>query len=745
MMWKHWGTPPAVGGPYTSGFEEEFSLSVNRRENSGKPEIGLFFKEIASEFIGDPGDHLKKVLAFKDRLIAEKKLLFENFSDTRDFEGKIRRCVTKYVQKLRAAEVGEVSEQSQVEPAEGGLKNADQLMTTGAQTPLSVEGAKFLREFISKTERDLQKEPITAADVARSRLLSHLVGTRENDQGPLGVHDANLLFKERSNFNFGRRELEGLLANGLQQYRTEVVPLWSWYAALNGFVEEELPLYSFFGPTNQRVGTLAAMRLILQRDTFQHRKIIVESWFSKGTDSAIRVAALLYLGDLGTVADLPVIQAELSQHDSQTTNAAIESLVRINLRQDKETAIRTLYELQPSAVSADLLTSLFDGKTKASDELLLSGIGHRNARVRAIVTKLLRQNRALPTETAEQLTSDSDVSVRLQALISLISDGRALPDSDAEKIIKKNASGVSGFFGAEQATEACWKEFRQARFSAMSDKELETAAALEDSIHDFSARFALIERQFSKRGDDLRRSVDNQFKVEFEQDIEALAEKFGSQSSLIESRRSVETIIRRSLTRQGLNIICRHGNIGDLKRVRETLASEFVDYSHADIEYLRKFGEWKDIPLMVQSLDRPDHRNVSVLVVDSDEAKYETAARAIYSMGRHRFSELITLSTPGKLQSYLIAKASDATFRTLSGSSLLTLLSSENEKVRKATALKCVKALSKKKVAKLLAGYISGPKQRYYNVVHWLDLGASAPKEVSISAAARTLLNEWRG
>jgi hypothetical protein len=86
LMWKRWGTPPDASGPYSSGFEEEFETSVQRRLSEGRPEISLLFKEISPEFLVDPGDDLKKVLAFKEKLVTEKTILFEHFGDTRELE-----------------------------------------------------------------------------------------------------------------------------------------------------------------------------------------------------------------------------------------------------------------------------------------------------------------------------------------------------------------------------------------------------------------------------------------------------------------------------------------------------------------------------------------------------------------------------------------------------------------------------------------------------------------------------------
>src|SRR5256885_473594 len=101
MMWKKWGTPPTLSGPFTSGFEEEFETSVRKRRSEGKPEISLLFKEVEADRLNDPGDELKKVLAFKEKIIAEKEILFETFKDPAQVETKIRACITKYLQNLR--------------------------------------------------------------------------------------------------------------------------------------------------------------------------------------------------------------------------------------------------------------------------------------------------------------------------------------------------------------------------------------------------------------------------------------------------------------------------------------------------------------------------------------------------------------------------------------------------------------------------------------------------------------------
>src|SRR6266700_5699669 len=214
LLWKKWGTPPDVAGLYSSGFEEEFETSVQRRSSKGSPEISLLFKEIDQTFLGDPGEDLKKVLAFKERLISEKKIYFEGFVDIQEFERKFRRCIWTYVSRLRAKDNNEASAKNQA-PTRGGEKQPGAITTSSsAETPLSAEGAKFLREFISRTERSAEEKQITAVEIARFRLLASLVGRGGNDDRSLGVHDANLLFLRVANLLSGIRSWAGSLLQG---------------------------------------------------------------------------------------------------------------------------------------------------------------------------------------------------------------------------------------------------------------------------------------------------------------------------------------------------------------------------------------------------------------------------------------------------------------------------------------------------------------------------------------------------
>jgi len=747
MMWKKWGTPPDTNGTYSSGFEEEFETTVLRRLEDGRPEISLMFKEIDSEFLRDPGDDLKKVLAFKTRLIADKKILFEDFPNTQEFEKRFRRCISSYVVKLQKREAEEVSVQNQAPKLVGERPQVAEENRIDPETPLSTEGVKFLRTFISKTARDADENLIAAVDVARFRLLANIVGNNGNDVNALGVHDANLLFADGVHFTFGQHELTGLLNSGFEHYAHENAPLWRWFKEIDGCTGSILPKFSVDGSSAEmKAGALAAMRLIsepLPSDQQVSRKLFHDIWFAEDMASAVKVAALAYLGNCGITADLQAINQELDRSDYQTTSAAADAIIRINFRDSREKAVRSLFELQPTSISRKILTELFDNTGALSTEMLLNGVGHRNSDVRRIVIEILCNRGELPLLTAEQLLNDNDAKIRYEALKSLINVGRSFSDIEAHKIIVKENEQIGlGLMsaGTLDSGDTHWSHFQLHRLRSLDDRELEVAV-IKDSIFNRDPQFILAERQFKRRGEDLRRCIDNQYKEEFSRTLNKKIKQNELNLELIATIRKLEKFLRANFTRTGLDIICRKAESCDLGRVRLTLKSGFVVPSLLDIEYLRKFGEWEDIPLVIDLVRRTGFESNNIWSIAFDETKNQIAARAIYELGRGRLPELLAMLALEKLLSQCIVEIPDNAFGKLSDESINLLLRSENDLVRKSAALKCIKSFPKGRIKKLLKNYVSDGQFRYYNVIHWLDFGVSIPKDRA-SLAAKKVLNK---
>lgn len=743
MLWKRWGTPPGAE-PYTSGFEEEFNRSMSRNAKEGRPEINLLLKDLDAASLADPGDHLKKVIAFKNQVFAEKKLFAGTFADVRDFEGKFRKCIQGYV--IALADMDKVSE-SEKDQAPLAATQTTPTTEPGPTTPLSVEGAIFLRNFLATAEKATDEHPLAADDVARVRLLSIIAGVHGNDQQSLGSHDANLLFKARTKFEFGRRELNGLLDDSLAHFKHENVPLWHWVAAVDGFKNNMLLICSVVGTTERRVGALKAMRLIAEPIVEEERfgrKEIVPLWFAEAAETAVRVAALEYLSECGQPPDLPCITEEFARNETRTTSAAANAIIRITLRDDRRAALEALYTLQPSTVNQDLLDALFSRDAEFDDEILLRGLSHRNALVRTTVVNLLQERRVLVASVAEPLLNDSDAEVRYAALRALVASGRSYSVEQAKAILVHSnpaptGLGLFAMSRADTEGETVLERYTEQLLDSLTVSQLEEEDR--SAIFDQNAYFALIRRDFRLRGDDLRKTVANQFVDRFESLLAEMTKRYGTQTDLIERTRSLGNQLRSRFTREGLDIICSRLDAADLPLVRTMLASGGVDYSVADLQYLAKFGQWCDIPLVIASMDRPEYgRKYASILSIASSTKYEDAARTVYALGKHRLNDLLATTMPGHLLARIIPLIPDKVFQRLADADIAPLMRSETEDVRKLASLKYVRAFPRRRMKQFLEDYMAAD-QFYYNVIHWFDFGVSVPRERMLRAAGKALVD----
>jgi len=752
LMWKRWGTPPDLNGTYSSGFQEEYETSIKRREAHSRPEISLLFKSVDPELLRDPGDELKKVIAFRQKLIEGKQILFEDFSDSADLEKRVRRCIHKYVFSLVNAETENI-ENSQANEAPASEVQESTTRNIGTiPSPLSTEGIQFLREFISKTSGTSPvPESIKAAEIARFRLLSGLVGSQANDDRSLGIHDTNLIYSQGRTWNFGLSEMFGLLSSGFEHYANQNAPLWHWVKGTDGLKRHVLQRFTTFGTPEKRSGALLAMTRIHERlsdDLGLNRDYFLDSWFSKSNANMVKVAALDYLAECGISSDLNAIRAVVGERDNQTIGAATNAIIRISLRNSRDDAIVALYELQPSYISADLLTELFANAAALSKQVLLDGVTHQSLSVRRKVVELLLARRMMSNQISEQLLADTDPLVRYYGLKFLLDSGRIFSEQEAQAIICPIKSGNSlnsfptwnSLLGADRTADDCWKQYRRDIFSAKNTHDL-TELANHETVLDQTPYFVLAERNFKHYAGALRNAIDDDYNGEFEMGVEKIRNRFTVDPNIPDRILSLEAILRQGLSREALNIICRKRNAEDIGRVRAALKRGFVIPNLWDIEYLGKFGEWQDIALIVECISRPQFDRDTYLPSVPAISMYQMAAQAAYSIGHTRVSEILKMELPTRMKSSLIVELPDTAFRELKDDSIDQLLRSDDDKIRFVTALKCVKVKTKAQLDKLVTNYI-GAGAYFYNVIHWLDFGVSVPKIRAIASVQRVLNNE---
>lgn len=99
VFWDKWGMPPDEAGPFTSGTEEEFSVAIEALENPSLAmlDVVVLFKGVSDRQMSDPGSQLQKVLDFKKRLEAERRVLYRTFDTLDEFTDELRRLLAKWL------------------------------------------------------------------------------------------------------------------------------------------------------------------------------------------------------------------------------------------------------------------------------------------------------------------------------------------------------------------------------------------------------------------------------------------------------------------------------------------------------------------------------------------------------------------------------------------------------------------------------------------------------------------------
>jgi tetratricopeptide (TPR) repeat protein len=83
VLHDRWGS--STGGVYTSGTEEEWAIAELLYKSNKIRNIALFFKDVGLFQLRDPGEQLGRVLAFKQRIVEEKRYLFKQYDNINCF------------------------------------------------------------------------------------------------------------------------------------------------------------------------------------------------------------------------------------------------------------------------------------------------------------------------------------------------------------------------------------------------------------------------------------------------------------------------------------------------------------------------------------------------------------------------------------------------------------------------------------------------------------------------------------
>ncbi len=688
----------------------------------------------------EPGEALKKVLEFRQKCIDDKKIFFKPFSDVQTFREAVRSKIEEI--GWLETEIFNANETQQSQPGSISSSASPQ----SAETPIAqqngwlfgAEAREFLRDF---ADRDSEWDNTTSVDVARLRLLGSSVMRLGNDETYLGNHDANLIFRESRNARLSRHEINALIDCGVVGFQHQYVPLWRWLsrAASSDAPWDRIRLLAIIGTDNEKRYAIDILRLASQPiptlDLPYDKRRVLSSWLSDEAVAQVFDAAVSFLASNAEPDDLPIIE-DVSAQCSPGRQSQIEAaIVRILSRTSVDDALKRLVEKRVDKIDPHVAAVLFEHSQSLRTETVRLCLSAAAENIRVCAAHILFDRGEIPADLADTLLTDPSHEIRLIAVESLRRIGKS-PDDDVIKkalqILKQQSSVGSGLLA--QTDDTYYERYLMNRLLELDLDSLRSRAASEGVFDQrtIKAMYAKYPRQLQGN---IRQNLADRFQRHFDERLQDGATSGVLEGDLLMRIKRLGPFLRNQLVSAAASALCTLKVKGDLPLLRMVLKEEKIEASNSILSYLSRFGEWSDIPLIEKLGETPP---TSLLSMNAPVMPGEKAD-AIFNISRRRIADLMDLDIDADIRIRIIKLFSARIISDLPDDILLRELRRNRDRYRTVFALCCVKSLSKHRLNGLLERYLAGEEERFYNSVHWLDLGATFPHSISKRIAERTL------
>lgn len=739
LLYKTWGMPPDADGVYSSGFHEEYERTVRRRESAGKPEVALFFKTLSKEQMEDVGEKLKPLLDFKKEIQEKRQVYYEMFSDAYDLGERVRLFLGRQVPEVNDVE-GEHKEEISLEA--NPMRLVDEKLKGSEDGDHQID---FLKQLEMAFQSKDSPSVISAEYIARLRLLAIRYAQDGNDVLTLGVHDSNQIYRDTPDEQLSKGDFLSLLDAGLRYMSGENSPVWKWAAAL----KELLPLLlALRSASADQIIAGNAIKLI-QRLQLTPRPFGADpssetrkQWIQESLNGGSPDAILGYLAQQGTSEDLDLLRPLcLSNIRLSSEHKFLDAALQIQMRHKPLQTLEVINEFCLSGFSPNVLKRMFDDCLFSPPEDLFETIRHPDKFVRFFSALVMRRKGLLTESIAAELLSDWYLPLRILALVGICEQGRELSDSEIARHLRSPEPMVRAWWLPTVTQNNKLQHLGMQRVRIEILRKLngkEATAAGRALTHDMILRrLPLFAAHYRSIGELLVAQVEG--KLQGRGGAFALVER-PIVNAMVENKH-LEALEEEKSIREAIDIIVQYDKGRALDVVRRALTSNVVGVTPGVSRYFGRYGQWKDIALLV---GRAENSGESVsrglLAIGEGDARWaKPLAKAILLIGRKRPIDVVQLSLPAVVMREVLLNLPDMFFANCPDALLEQLMNSSDADVRKVASLKIICSKSKAHVVKLLNRVKSSGDFRYYNVLFWLDLGASLPRAESRRVAKEEL------
>jgi hypothetical protein len=738
VLWNRWGTKPDLDDSgFTSGFEEEFCRAQDLSAAGSMKDIALYFKAVNVPDGLEPGPEIKKVKDFRTQCIDEKRIFFRDFAETGEFRDLVRSKLTEIGWRefeLRA-------------PPETGNSEAEQspLGNAGDKAPadkkiFDQKALDFISAMSSHTRESEQTSPY---EVARFRLIAASLRRSGNDELYLGNHDANLIFRHRKEISLSFQEIRALVDCGIVGFDHQNVPLWRWLIALGTKNEpfERVKVLAVAGNTEERKNAIKLLLIlgeaVPELGPYFTKEKVLTNWLHPEASNQIFDVAAQFLSFNGTQEVIEVID-KISADTPPDKKAKLDAIVAsIKTRSSHEEALKFICANSVEKVSETLVGTIFSTPSALPTDVLALCLVVKSDGVRLRAVKLLIERGELTEAAAHNLLSDSNHQIRLLAVECLQGSDNPLPSDTVRTVLTiKKGSGGFGFLQSTETDATYYDQYLRNRLQELDFHQLKERVT-EAGLFNDKELFALYGKFSKKLCDDIRANLRDRFATMFEESVKKVETIPGIKEDYRTKVYQLWDFYQRQLCSGALAALCRLKVRSDIGLVRTTLDTIEIELSPELLTYLTKFGDWSDV-VRIERLASQSSRRRSLLDFSYNLFADEKAS-AIFELGKSRIADLLNADLSAPIKKSLTKIFPKSVFRNLSNDVIISELDKKDDEYRIIFSLRCVESLPKERIATILDLYIERDTQRYYNCVHWFDLGASLPTKQANAIVRREL------
>jgi hypothetical protein len=737
LLHKRWGQP--TGAPeYTSGFEEEFYRALQRRRDTGSPEMFMVFKQIEDRT--DPGEQMQRVLRFRESQIQNKELLFKEIGGTAEWERNLREWLSHAVLERYSGENVRQVESSTSLQAPRTTDDEESLREVAASEPdqalplqLREIGGRVAQAALASTTGNFYAliGNLTEFEILRLLLATEAAASHQFDAEVLSTHKINRLYRYKSDLQIDFAE-RLLMFRTLVADSNNITPGWYWYEGF-GFSDSGFAL--LFLTTSDRDDTIRTNALGLLRSAgaipthnrrkgSKARRGLVTTLLQESAPQ-VRSAAISYISRIGTLRDIPAIESVVATANTGDVSDLRLLIATIRAKEEPSELFRDL--LATNDLASSHVEQLVSTRSRIDEPLLHEGLRHTSPLMRRLSAIALFEGGHLTTDEARLLSNDVDQSIRITGILGLtragvpIAPAEARQRTESEKkpdgslfalrtdgrmpTLPNGVADVNGFFSESDVVV----------FEILRTKPYEqVASSVEWLGNGWIAYRVLALDHFRQEETRIRKDLASDFKrLESAWLAEWEREHPGLSADLVTKHMPphVRQFVIEELASSALAGIATNGRKTDAKFGRKYLDSQYDIAKRQAIRVLRRFGNSSDVEPLLRTA-RNSYGSTQREALEAAVALgWGTSEDPIPSMLVSGEVEQVRVA----IQWLLSHKYGNSSF------SVRPLLWHEKDEIRTLAVGYLCEVLDRDALEQMVIDYPKEQGSYYYNVVCWLD------------------------